>query len=62
MQYAHATPVWRVLRYNKTGHFIEHKDKLRPIDGYEHFGTEILLPPKSQVDFAGGELTYWNNG
>jgi hypothetical protein len=48
-------PDWNMLRYID-GHFTWHKDKVRFKTGFEHLGTQIILPPMPFSRFDGGSL------
>ena len=45
---------WRLTRYNEEGHFLEHCDREKYMEGHRHIGTEIFLPPYSLSKYEGG--------
>lgn len=48
-------PDWNMLKY-VNGHFVWHKDKVRFKTGFEHLGTQIVLPPRPWASYDGGAL------
>lgn len=43
-----------MTRYHENGHFVEHSDREKQMEGHRHFGTEIFIPPFSETKFQGG--------
>ena len=53
-------PSWNMLKYIN-GHFAWHKDKVRVKKGFQHLGTQIILPPLGYSRFQDGELKIMEN-
>lgn len=49
---------WKLLKYEKDGFFTKHKDGKK---NNLHFGTMLILPPKTINSYKGGELVLYIN-